>query len=371
MPRNSKPINRLASGSWQVRWRDQEGRQRAQTFRRQVDAQRFLDQTMTEVRLGTWVDPELGRELFAGFAERWASSQDWKQTTRDSFGPHLRRLLPHLGEHELARIDKLTLEQTRQALVDAGYARSTVTITTHYASAILRAAYQSGLIARDPTVGVRPPRRRTGDTEGRVSPDDVPTRAEVRAILTAAAPRYRAAVLLGATGLRVSEMLAVSADRYDRTKGELLIDRQLQRLDGVLQFTGPKREKVRSIILPMAVRLELDRHLRDHQGAGLLFRGVRGAEMLRRDQFYESAWRPALVGAGMAPDRFKFHSLRHFAASSMLADGASSTAVAGHLGDTLDTISKVYAHWLRDDRHIPAMILDRLLADESVEEAAR
>jgi hypothetical protein len=46
----------------------------------------------------------------------------------------------------------------------------------------------------------------------------------------------------------------------------------------------------------------------------------------------------------------------------MLADGAPLTAVAGHLGDTVETISKVYLHWLRDDRHVPAIVLDRLLA---------
>jgi hypothetical protein len=30
------------------------------------------------------------------------------------------------------------------------------------------------------------------------------------------------------------------------------------------------------------------------------------------------------------------------------------TAVAGHLGDTVETVSKVYPHWLRDDRGVPA-----------------
>jgi integrase len=57
-----------------------------------------------------------------------------------------------------------------------------------------------------------------------------------------------------------------------------------------------------------------------------------------------------------------FHGLRHFAASSMLAEGVPVPAVAGHLGDTVETISRVYAHWLRDDRDVPADALDLLLA---------
>ena len=108
--------------------------------------------------------------------------------------------------------------------------------------------------------------------------------------------------------------------------------------------------------------VELRRHLRDHQSEGIVFRGLRGAPMMRRDQFYASAWKPALVGADLPPDRFRFHALRHFCASNVLAEGAPLTAVAGHLGDTVETVSRVYIHWLRDDRDVPAAVLDRVLA---------
>jgi integrase len=356
-------IEKKLNGKYLVRWRDDDGRQRAKTFRLKRDADAFLDDTRTSVRKGTWVDPELGRERFDEFARRWATSQDWKASTRESFGPHLRRIVKHLGDVELGDVDKLALERTRKGLTDT-YARSTATISLHYATSIMRAAYQAGLVPRDPTVGVKPPRRRVGDPDGQVGPDDVPTRGEVLSILAAAPAQYRASIALGIAGLRVSEMLGVTADRLDLDRRELLIDRQLQRVDGVLQFTGPKREKTRRIVLPSVTVLELRRHLRDHQGGGLLFRGRRGTPMMRRDQFYASAWRPALVGAGLDADRFVFHSLRHFCASSMLAAGAPLTAVAGHLGDTVQTVSEVYLHWLRDDREVPAIVLDRLLADD-------
>jgi hypothetical protein len=84
--------------------------------------------------------------------------------------------------------------------------------------------------------------------------------------------------------------------------------------------------------------------------------------MMRRDQFYDSAWKQALRAAGLAEDRFVFHSLRHFCASNLLAEGAPLAAVAGHLGDTVDTVSRAYVHWLRDDREVPAAVLVRVLA---------
>jgi integrase len=162
--------------------------------------------------------------------------------------------------------------------------------------------------------------------------------------------------------MRVGEVLGMSADRVDLDRRRVTVDRQLQRVGGELVLTTPKAEKVRTIVVPGAVALELRRHLREFAAAGLLFRTPRSDEPMRRDQFYASAWRPALVGAGLARDRFVFHSLRHFSASSMLAEGVPLTAVAGHLGDTVETVGRVYAHWLRDDREVPAAVLDRLLA---------
>jgi hypothetical protein len=51
----------------------------------------------------------------------------------------------------------------------------------------------------------------------------------------------------------------------------------------------------------------------------------------------------------------------------MLAEGVNPMAVAGHLGDTLETLQRVFAHWMRDDRNVPAAALDRILAIESAD----
>jgi integrase len=185
------------------------------------------------------------------------------------------------------------------------------------------------------------------------------------AILTGAPSSFRAAVALGLTGLRVGEVLGLSADRLDLDRRRVRVDRQMQRIEGECRLTTPKAEKTRTITVPPLVAVELRRHLRDHQSEGILFRGLRGAPMLRRDQFYSSGWKPALVAAGLAGDRFVFHACRHWCASTLLAEGAPLTAVAGHLGDTVETVSRTYVHWLRDDRGVPAEILDRMLGPAS------
>jgi integrase len=268
----------------------------------------------------------------------------------------------------LNAIDLLMLQNLR-AKLSAKFARKTVETTMSYAGSIMRAAHVAGRIGRDPTRGLRPPKKRAGDRDGTVTADMVPTRAEALAILDGAPSQFRAAIALGLAGLRVGEVLGMCADRVALDSRRVTVDQQLQRVGPNLLLTTPKAEKTRTIVMPQLVAIELRRHLRGHQDQGLLFRGVRGAPMLRRDQFYDSAWRPALTNAGLAEDRFVFHSLRHFCASSLLAEGAPLTAVAGHLGDTVETVSRVYLHWLRDDRNVPAEVLDRVLAPVAVEAA--
>jgi integrase len=249
------------------------------------------------------------------------------------------------------------LANLRKSLVDS-YARSTATITLHYAATVMRAAHRMRRVPRDITQTLDPPRNRSGKSDT-VTPDDLPTRAEVVAIMEATDNDWRAAVSLGASGLRVSEVLGVHVEQYDHATGVLTVDRQLQRIDGVDSFPLPKRDKVRSIVLPDWARADLE-HAIARQGSDLVFRSRLG-EPRRRDVFYSSVWRPALVAAGLDERAYKFHSLRHWCASSMLAEGVPVTAVAGHLGDTLETLSRTYAHWLRDDRDVPAAALSRML----------
>ena len=211
------------------------------------------------------------------------------------------------------------------------YAPNTVKLTMAYAGMILRAAHTSGRIPRDPTAGLKEKKRRAKEKDDRVRPEDVPTRAEALAILKGTPASFRAAVALGLAGLRVGEVLGMTADRVVVDQREVTVDRQMQRYGGRAVLTTPKAQKARKITVPSLVAVELRRHLRDQVSEGILFRGLRGAEMLRRDQFYSSAWRPALRAAELAEVQVP-RVPRHWCASTLLAGGAPSTAVAGHLG---------------------------------------
>jgi integrase len=347
---------------WRARFRSPDGRDVSETFALKRDADEWLVVQRGEAARGAWIDPKGGRQPFAAWADEWAAAQDgWKASTAEAWPRIRRRLVARVGGVPLAGFDPIVLRRLRADLGET-YAPATVKLTMAYAGMILRAAHVTRRIGVDPTVGLRARRARADEHDGQVGPNQVPTRAEALAILAGTPLPFRAGVALGFAGLRVSEVLGLTADRVELVARRVTIDRQASRgPDGAAGWTTPKAEKVRTITVPGVVAVELRRHLRGRP-AGVLFRGLRGAEMLRRDQWYSSAWRPALRAAGLDERRFVFHSTRHWCASSMLAEATPITAVAGHLGDTVETVSRTYAHWLRDDRDVPAAVLDRLLA---------
>lgn len=229
-------IDKRPNGTWRARWREYAGGpQRTRTFDRKVDAEQFLDAIRGDLARGAYIDPDAARQSFASFADEWAA--------------HRRRLFEHLGPVPLGSIDLVRLQDTQQALGER-YARSTVTTTMSYVGTIMRAAHASGRVGRDPTKGLRAPKLRAGEPDGKVGPDHVPTRAEAAAILTGAPAPYRAAIALGIAGLRVGEVIGMTADRIDLGRREVTVDRQLQRIGNELVLTTPKAERVRTIVGP-------------------------------------------------------------------------------------------------------------------------
>ena len=217
MPRTTNPISKLPSGSWQVRFRDDQGVQRKRTFPTASQAQAFLDQTRANVRTGTYITPDAGRETFSAYALQWGEAQDWTYGTRENFRACLKRLDaadPGFTSLRLDAIDPLRLQQLRRRLSDRYNGQSPAT-ALHYAYAVMRAAYQNGRLPRDPTIGVKPPKARNGREPKVVDPYAVPSAAEVAAIISATPDHLRAAVALGACGLRIGEVMGVTTSRLD------------------------------------------------------------------------------------------------------------------------------------------------------------
>jgi integrase len=368
-------IDLLPSGKYRARWRDQHGKQQSATYDRLTDAKSHRNRALTAVADRTFVGPAPGRQTFAAFADEWLDGHDVKETSRARIRQAVARLVRVLDDDvRLAAIDPLTMKAARLRL-NADYAPNTASATFGYFGTIMRAAHAAHRIPTDPTVGTETRSRRARVAEherGKVTPEQVPTRADVVALWRWAPARFRAPIALGTAGLRIGEVFGVGYEQLDLDARTLTVERQVQVIGGVAQLTTPKGERSREIVLPAAVVTELRRHARayPHGVDGVCFPNTNGGLYVAkggRGGFYEM-WQRLLVAAGLDASGFVFHGLRHFCASSMLAGdparGIAPTnpvAVAGYIGDTVQTLQRVYAHWLRDDRDVPAAALDALL----------
>jgi len=206
---------------------------------------------------------------------------------------------------------------------------------------VLAAAAADRLIASSPVVGVRLP-----VYEPRVT---VPTVEQVDAVRAATPARWRVAVDLAAVaGLRSAEVRGLSVDRVDFLRRRLVVDRQLlSGPGGVLTFGPPKSARsVRSV----PVSADLLDGLAAHVGAlGLDRDGLVVVDELGRavsNDRWGHCWRAVQRDAGVA---VRFHDLRHFAASNLLAAGVNPAAVAAALGDTPAVLWRTYAHAIAGD----------------------
>jgi integrase len=71
---------------------------------------------------------------------------------------------------------------------------------------------------------------------------------------------------------------------------------------------------------------------------------TRNGTDIAKSGFVRSYWQP-FVAATKVKYR-KFHTLRHTHASRLLAGGVNPVEVAKRLGDRIETVMRIYAHWI-------------------------
>lgn len=375
-------------GRWQARWRDPAGRQRSKSFGRKIDAERWLGKVAADKARGAYVDPAAGRTLLKDFAAEWQAGLSCGPSTRQKISAHLRcHILPGLGDTELGKLRPSAVAAWQAGLrrgLSDGYVRG---IRATLAS-ILDAAVEDQLIAASPC------RARATKLPRAPQKKVVPWTAEqVAAVAASIAPDLRALVICGAAeGLRQGELLGLAPGDVDFLRRVIHVRRQVKMLDGALVLSLPKGGKTRDVPLADSAGLELARHMEHYPAVrvtlpwetpdgkartvSLLFadRGPGGGAW-RRNQFDRKAWHPALEAAGMKWEPGTgngCHAMRHYAASSWLAEGCAINEVAGYLGHSDATVTlRTYAHLMPSAPDRMRAAADRALAAACAENVPR
>jgi integrase len=329
-------------GSWQATYRGPDGRERSKTFRLRVEAEGWVNDELSALRHGAWIDPTAGKVTFQLYAEQWRSVQVHRPSTVAQVETNLRRhVYPTLGERPIGGIRPSEVQAWVRNLAE-DLEPSTVELVYRYAVSIFRAAVADRVIAQNPATGIRLPKAEPK----RVEPLET---SVVEAIFEAVPDRYRALVILAAgTGLRQGECFGLTLDRVDFLRRQVTVDRQLVLLPGHGPQLGPPKTQAsyRTVPLPAVVLDSLAAHLARYPVSGDAFLFTNDAsEPIRRTRFSDT-WRPAVKAAG-APEGTGFHALRHFYASLLIRHGESVKVVQARLGhasaaETLDTYSHLW-----------------------------
>ena len=268
-----------------------------------------------------------------------------KGSTTRAAESHLRaHVIPKLGSLHLPEITTKTVQGFVAHLASGGRSRKTAENILLTLSSLLKTAKAWGYACEDfrfadltsPREGIKPePRSFTDDEVRKIiakSPEPLSTIVAVTAVL----------------GLRIGETLALRTYDVDFAKH---IIRVRQSVDAATRLVCGVKSKASSADLPMPKELEarLRTHLQGHDHKNeLLFVNGRGrpfsANKLRAHQLH-----PLLVRLGIP--RGGFHSMRHGAASSLLADGATPAVVQRQLRHSDPRITLgVYAHVIGDEQ---------------------
>jgi integrase len=334
-------IDRRPNGAWRARWREYPGGpQKTKQFARKVDAERHLVDVQHRLMSGTYVDPSASRMTLDAYAEVYLARQPWRRSTvalaTNALG-HARR---KLGDRPLGSIRK---GDVQAAVSGLELAPGTVGLVFQHLNALLEAAADDGVIARNPARGVKLPARAGGE----VVP---PTVEQVAALAAASVDWFRPAVVLGAgLGLRQAEASGLTVDRVLWLERSVRVDRQWITSRSRAEFGPPKtKSSNRTIPASQWVLDELGAHVgRRHEGFVL----HRDGEPVR-SRVFGYQWSRTTKVAGVPTMRY--HDLRHAYASMLISAGCSVKAVQHALGHAAAaTTLDLYAHlWPGDEDRI-------------------
>ena len=337
-------VERRGQGRWRARYLTPDKKERSKTFRRRVDAERFLISIQDARQRGAWVDPRRGRitvETYWLTELRPSLEQRLRPTTLDLYDLHWRLYVaPALGRRAVGSLSRWDIEQLSFRLRERGIGAPTIRAVLGLVKRVLQGAVEVGYLATNPATGVQPPARQIREMR-------FLTPAQLDRLVEVVPGEWRPLILLAAWGgLRIGEIGALRPKHLDLVAGRLRVEENLTEVNGQVHLGPPKNKQKRSVALPSFVVESLSQFLDEHPRGedDFLFQSGDGGP-LRRSNFTSRVWRPALKAAGLG--RVRFHDLRHTSAALAVAAGAHPKALQARMGHstiamTLDQYGHLY-----------------------------
>lgn len=338
-----KRVGKSGKATWRVRVRRQSGPWLTKSFPRKQEAEAWARSIETKLDAGEAVPSAEARKRTLGDAIDRYLTVTLPQSKHRKNAPEQTRLLTwwkgRLGERPLASITPGVIAEVRDELTQAtnrkGEPLSGATINRRITalSAVMRVAVKEyGWLTKNPVPNVT----RLADSKGR---ERFLSEAEREALLAACLASSCAALhplvsLALATGGRKGELLGLEWKDVDLTRR-------------VVRFRDTKNGESRTVPLATTAVDSLAAWGKDRLKVGGVFPDQPGT--------IQKAWEAARAEAKL--EDFRFHDLRHSAASYLAMSGASLMDIAAILGHKTLAMVKRYSHL--SEQHTAAAV-DRM-----------
>ncbi|HYT87427.1 MAG TPA: tyrosine-type recombinase/integrase, partial [Gemmataceae bacterium] len=369
---------------WQVRWRDESGRQRKRNFSKrdgknpERDASAFDAKMKAALDAGTALDLAAGKMIVREYAALYRRDLLHRNSTAERVDRVFRL---HVDPLPLGR---MPMTQVRSSHMRAWVkdrsqvlAPSTLSVVWSNLTSMFSAAVTDRVIGISPCAGVKLPGIPGHDHY-------IPAAEQVHELAAALPERYSAIVYLAAgCGLRGAEITGLELESVDFLQREIDVSQQLVCVTGVEPYLGPPKTRgsARTVEMPAVTIAALARHIelfpppeveiwdrtdsdqRKHhrRTARLLFVTFAGRPIYRAT--WAHLWAPAARRAGI-PRGIGLHCLRHYFATLLIHHGAGVKRVQLALGHSTPMITlNTYAGEWPDTDDQARVIVDSVLGN--------
>lgn len=342
-------IKKRDNGKYRARYRDQAGKEHARHFDRKTDAQAWLDQQTAALVGGTHVAPRMARTTVGEWCDVWLEGYKTrrKSTVRQA-EVHIARIKAAFGAMQLGAVRPSHVRTWTSQLAAEGLAESYVYALHARLAQLFADAVHDGLVPKSPCS------RRTSPGAGKPRPY-VATTEQVWALHEAMPAHLRVTILLGAfVGLRDAETCGLRVVDVDFMRGVI---------HPAVQYPAEplKTETSRTAVpIPESLAHQLAAHVGEWRAETVLTNEW-GQQLA--PWTLQRAFRAARAKVPGLPAGFRYHDLRHYFASLLIASGADVKVVQARLRHasaktTLDT----YGHLWPDSDDSTRAAIDAVMA---------
>ncbi len=324
------PARRGRGKRWLAVWQLGDGAESSKVFPTREAALKYAQAQETDIARVIYIDPKSARVTVGQWCDTWLAGYSKRPGTVAQAKVHIKQIKAEFGRRRLGAVRPSQIKAWTARLKAEGYEPSYINRLHGRLAQIMTAAAEDGLILHSPCS------RKTAPGGGKQRPYVITTQ-QMWEFHAAMPPELQVAVLLGAlAGLRTAEACGLRPGDVDLALG--VVRPRVQFPAEPLKSEASMSD----VPVPHSLTTELIAHMAMWPGETVLCDADGrqfGPWMLKRAVAKARAKVPGL------PSTFRFHDLRHYLASYLIASGADVKVVQARLRHaSAVTTLDIYGH---------------------------